>query len=76
MKGKSWKILKQLLLHKLQMIHFEYPGIENPLSHPFLELEEFPLLTISSLGLGYKNWPPSINVRRMQNCQNKMGLKG
>ena len=49
------------------------PDTQNQLSHPYLELGELPFL----LALwGNKNWPLSIKVREMENCQNKMGLKG
>ena len=50
------------------------PGTQNPLSHPFLELE-FSLFSLLALW-GNKNWPPSIKVKQIENCQNKMGLKG
>ena len=46
-----------------------------PLSHhPLFGLEEFPFPII---GLwGNKNWPPSMKVKKMENFQNKRGLKG
>ena len=48
------------------------PGTQTPLSQSVLELD-FSL--ISSLW-GNKNWPPSIEIKQIENGQNKMGLKG
>ena len=43
------------------------PGTETPLSHPILELGEFPFLTIGPLLLGYKKWLPSMKVEKYEN---------
>ena len=52
------------------------PGTQTPLSHSVLELHPS-LLLFSLLALwGNKNWPPSIKMKQIENCQNKMGLKG
>ena len=50
------------------------PGIENPLSHSLLKLGEFPWPLLALWG--NKNWPPSMKVKKMENLQNKRGLKG
>ena len=50
------------------------PGTEIPLSHSVLELD-FSLFSLLALW-GNKNWPPSIKVKQIENCQNKTGLKG
>ena len=50
------------------------PGTQTPWSHPFLKLDISPFPII---GLwGNKKWAPSIKVKKIENCQNKMGLKG
>ena len=50
------------------------PGTQTPLSHSVLELD---ISLFSQLALwGNKKWPPSMKVRKRENCQNKMGLKG
>ena len=50
------------------------PGIENPLPHSILKLDEspFPLLAF----WGNKNKPPSMKVKKLENLYNKMGLMG
>ena len=50
------------------------PGTHTPLSHSILELDSslFSLLAL----WGNKNWPPNIKVQKVENCKNKMGLKG
>ena len=50
------------------------PRTHTPLSHSFLELEIF-LFSLLAL-LGNKKWPPSIKMKQIENCQNKMGLMG
>ena len=50
------------------------PGTQSPLSHSVLELE-ISLFSVLALW-GNKNWPPSMKVKEIENCQNKMGLKG
>ena len=52
----------------------DVPGTGNPLSHSLWGLKEFPFNII--LLWGNKNWPPSMNVKKMENFQNKRGLKG
>ena len=52
------------------------PGIKTPLSHPVLELGDFPFLTTYLALWGKKNWPPSIKVKQIENLQNKLGLEG
>ena len=50
------------------------PGTQTPLSHSFLEFE---ISIFSLLALwGNKNWPPRIKMKQIENCQNKMSLKG
>ena len=41
---------------------FNAPGFETPLSHPFLELGEFSVISICPLGVN-ENWPPSMKGR-------------
>ena len=53
---------------------FNAPGTQTPLSHSVLKLQ-FSLFSLLALW-GNKNWPPSIKVKQIENCQNKMGLKG
>ena len=49
-------------------------GTQTPQSHSVLELD---ISLFSQLALwGNKNWPPSIKVIQIENCQNKFGLKG
>ena len=48
-------------------------GTENPLSHSILKLDESPFSVISPLG--YKNWPPSMKVKKLEKFCNKSGLK-
>merc|ERR1712115_478874 len=50
------------------------PGTQNPLSHPVLELGEFPFPLLALWG--NKNWPPSMKVKMMEIFQNKRGLMG
>ena len=50
------------------------PGTQAPLSHSLLEWD-FSLFSLLALW-GNKNWPPSIKMKQIENCQNKMGLKG
>ena len=61
LKGCNWSSLKA-------------PGTQPPLSHSVLELD-FSLFSLLALW-GNKNWPPSIKMKQIENCQNKMGLKG
>ena len=50
------------------------PGTGSPPSHSVFEWENSPF---SQLALcGNKKWPPSINMKQIENCRNKMGLKG
>ena len=46
---------------------------ENLLSHPILELGEFPSPIIGPLW-GNKNWLPSIKVKKLEKFEYKMGL--
>ena len=50
------------------------PGTHTPLSHSILELDSslFSLLA----HWANKNWPPSMKVQQIENCQNKIGLIG
>ena len=50
------------------------PGTQTPLSHLVLKLD-FSLFSLLALW-GNKKWPPSMKVQQIENCQNKMGLKG
>ena len=50
------------------------PGTQTCVSHSVLELD---FLLFSLLALwGNKKWPPSIKMKQIENCQNKMGWKG
>ena len=51
------------------------PGTENPLSHPFLGLGEFPFPFIGPLGCN-KNGLPNMKVKKMENCQYKSASTG
>ena len=48
---------------------FIVTGTENPLSHPLLGLEAFPVFPLLALW-GNKNWPPSMKVKKLENFQN------
>ena len=50
------------------------PGTENPLSHSILKLDESPFPIISPLG--YKNWPPSMKLKKLKIFWNKIGSMG
>ena len=50
------------------------PGTETPQSYPYWERAILPTPIISPLG--NKNWLPSMKVKKFENVQNKMGLKG
>ena len=49
-------------------------GTENPLSHSILKLDEYPFLLLALWG--NKNWLPSMKVKKVENCQSKIGSKG
>ena len=50
------------------------PGTETPLSHSLLGLEEFPFPLLALWG--NKNWPPSMNVKKLLKYGKKIGLMG
>ena len=71
---KSWKIsrTKGVYIEGYKWSSLNAPGTKNPLSHGGWKNSLFPLLAL----WGNKNWPPSIMVQQIENCKNKMGLKG
>ena len=68
---RNGKMLEQ---NGLKWSSLNAPGTENPLTHSGLELD-FSLFSLLALW-GDKNWPPSIKREQIENCRNKMGLKG
>ena len=75
MKVKNLKLCQTKIgLKGCKWSSLNVPSKENPLSHSFLALREFhfPIIGLR----GNKNWLPSMKVKKLKICQNKIGLIG
>ena len=76
MKVKKWPIFQEVRgAMGSKWSSLKAPGIQNPLSHPVLRLDEFPFPSIGPLGV-IRIGPPSMKVNKLKFYGNKRGLKG